>query len=375
MSKFKYSGILFFVLFFMSCLSEEKTTRTVEAVNSKESVPADAIIYSLPRSVIKIDVLTEKIINKRGPLADYGKRYLGLEGGVKEDNTEWTFKVQNVLSYEESDPDQYYMIRSNGLVNSNFLQLSENGLVLMPAYGESGYTSLMSDEELEEELDDEVYFKDMTVKPYHMESSDTVYSLIETDTGFVKVPHVQLKSRFKNLNEKAAEAAAFIIKIRKRRFKLLSGQYDVFPEGIALQYAVNELTRLENEYLSLFIGKTIKKQFNQSFEYIPDGTKAEQTDVLFRFSSSKGILAVNDLTGSPVSIKVKKQNQDDPIKSMNLNNNNADISELIYRVPVPCLVELNDETLTLGKSKLFIYQLGPVVRLPDNVDLSPEEGK
>lgn len=369
MNKFKYSGILFIMLFFMSCLTEEKTTRTVEPVNNGENVPADAIIYSLPMSVIKVDILTEKIIRKRGPLAEYGKRYLGLEGGVKEDNTEWTFKVQNVSTYEESDPDQYYMIQSNGMVRSNFLRLSENGLVLMPGYGESSFKSALPDEE----VDNEVYFKDMTINPYHMERSDTVYSLIESDTGFVKVPHVQLKSRFKNLNEKAAEAAAFIIKIRKRRFKLLSGQYDVFPEGIALQYAVNELTRLENEYLSLFIGKTIKKQFHHSFEFIPDGTQAEQSDVLFRFSFSKGILAVKDLTGSPVSIKVKKQNQDEPFKSMNVNNAAADISELIYRVPVPCQVELNDETHSLGKSKLFIYQLGPLVRLPDNVDLSPDE--
>ncbi len=367
MNKFKYSGVLFFALFFMSCLTEEKTTRTVVPVN-EESVPADAIIYSLPMSVIKVDILTEKIIKKRGPLAEYGKRYLGLEGGVKEDITEWTFKVQNVSTYEESDPDQYYMIQSNGMVRSNFLRLSENGLVLMPGYGESSFKSTLPDEE----VDNKVYFKDMTINPYHMERSDTVYSLIESDTGFVKVPHVQLKSRFKNLNEKAADAAAFIIKIRKRRFKLLSGQYDVFPEGIALQYAVNELTRLENEYISLFIGKTIIKQSQHSFEFIPDGNQAEQTDVLFRFSFSKGILAVNDLTGSPVSIKVEKQNQDEPFKSMNVNNDNADISELIYRVPVSCNIELNDETHSLGKSKLFIYQLGPLVRLPDNVDLSPE---
>jgi hypothetical protein len=45
----------------------------------------------------------------------------------------------------------------------------------------------------------------------------------------------------KTLEEKAQEAALFIFKIRKRRFKLLAGQYDVFPEEQALATSVREI--------------------------------------------------------------------------------------------------------------------------------------
>jgi hypothetical protein len=257
------------------------------------------------------------------------------------------------------------------MVRSNFLQLSENGLVLIPV---SQKPSFLSTGQSGFEEEDTEYFRDRSVKPNLIEKSDTVYSLFETDTGFVKVPHVQLKNRYKTLDEKAAEAAAFIVKIRKRRFKLLSGQYDVFPEGIALEYAVNELTRLENEYLSLFFGKTVTKQVRRTYTYLPPGEDAEElADVLFRFSSAKGIMPEKDLTGSPVTIKVKKLNPENPFKSMDVNNGSEDVSDLIYRIPVPCQVEVSDEMHSLGSTKLFIYQLGPLVRLPDNVDLSPEK--
>lgn len=371
MIKNKLSGVLLLVLLLSGCQTQDKTAQTVSPIDKGAGLPTDAIIYSLPRTILMVDAVAEKVIKKKGPLSDYGKKYLGLEGGIKEDRTEWFLQIKNVTASEETDPDQYYMIRSNGLVRSNFLKLTENGLVLFTGSQKSDFIGKESREETEDE--DIAYFKDLSVKPNLVEKSDTVYSLLETDTGFVKVPHVQLKNRYKTLDEKAAEAAAFIIKIRKRRFKLLSGQYDVFPEGIALEYAVNEMTRLENEYLSLFIGKTITKQVHRTYTYLPKGEKDEISDVLFRFSSVKGFLPEKDLTGSPVTISVKKLNSENPFKSMTVNSESEDVSDLIYRIPVPCQVEISDEVHSLGSTNLFIYQLGPLVRLPDNVDLSPEK--
>ncbi len=371
MNKIKYFSFLILIVFFSGCQTQEKTAQTVSSVDKGMDLPSDAIIYTLPRTIIKVEVVAEKVTMKKGPLSAYSKKYLGLERGIKEDRTEWILKIENVTSSEEVDPDQYYMVRSNGLVSSNFLQLSKNGLVLMPVSQESSFIRTGQPGIEEEEIE---YFKDRSVKPNLIEKSDTVYSLLETDTGFVKVPHVQLKNRYKTLDEKAAEAAAFIIKIRKRRFKLLSGQYDVFPEGIALEYAVNELTRLENEYLSLFIGKTVTQQVYRTFTYLPKNEDNEDlSEVLFRFSSTKGILPEKDLTGSPVTIKVNKLNPEDPFKSLAVNNASEDVSDLIYRIPVPCRVELSDEMRSLGTTDLLIYQMGPLVRLPDNVDLSPEK--
>jgi hypothetical protein len=54
----------------------------------------------------------------------------------------------------------------------------------------------------------------------------------------------------KSLEEKAEEAAAFIYKLRKRRFKLLVGQEQPVPDGNALDISIRELDELEKEYLS-----------------------------------------------------------------------------------------------------------------------------
>ena len=84
------------------------------------------------------------------------------------------------------------------------------------------------------------------------------------------------------MEDKAREAAAFIYKIRKRRFKLISGQYDTHPESTALETAVRELNELEDNYLALFIGRYTTDTLTHRYQYIPTSGSTPERAIICR---------------------------------------------------------------------------------------------
>ena len=349
------------LLLIVGCKPIEKVLqKKVEPIPANGKVPNNAIVYALPRTVLGIHVEFEKVIQKKGPLFNYRKKYLGLEEGISADRSYWMISKVGISSSEEVDPNHYYMVQTTEPLYTNYLHLTKAGLVMSPEPGlSSGKSVNWTEKQIVPTL---VYFTDLSVKRNLDQVTDTAFKLVATDTGFIKVPYVEYKNRLKTGDEKAKEAAEFIIKIRKRRFKLLSGQYDVFPEGTALEYAVNKLNRLEEEYLALFLGKTVKQVSQRSYEWIPD-TKQSST-VLFRFSEKKGLTGKGDRTGEPVILQVENLS-DRPLQNMVQPGDSIDTSELIYRV-----ASLASVTISYGKkdiltNRIMIDQLGTLFRLPN----------
>jgi len=347
---------------------EEVTQRKVLPIPSSGVVSGEAIVYVLPRTVIGIQIDYVKVVEKKGPYFNYRKKYLGLNEGISADRSYWNFSQVNVTSTEEIDPNQYFMIQSAEPVYSNYLHLTEKGLVMSPEPGLSNESPAIS--YLNSCPPNEVYFTDLSVKRNINRITDSAYKQVATDTGFIKVPYLEYKTRLKTSEQKAEEASNFIIKVRKRRFKLLSGQYDVFPEGSALEYAVNRLNKLEEEYLSLFLGKTVKQYYHKSYEWIPD--EGNLTKELFWFSEKNGITTKDDPTGLPVILKVMESGPL-PLKNMVQPGDSIDTSALIYRVPVPVSLEVTYANKNLFTNRIMVDQLGTLFRLPTPV--LPVSGK
>lgn len=360
-----YFGSLFFTAF-IACNPIQELKRSVSPISELKTIPKDAFVYSLPRTVISVDIEYEKIIGKRGPFYDLRFKYLGLEEGLEEDFTYWSLSNIQLSSHQEIDPQEYYVVSGN--VYSNFLSLSKRGLVLS---AESGMLGEGIDN-LDPFFKDEAFFTDLSVKRNLEVVTDTASKMVFVDTGFIRVPYVEMKSRFKTLDEKAEEAANFIIKIRKRRFKLLSGQYDVFPEGVALEYAVKELTKLENEYLALFIGKTVRYKYSKLFEVIPESGSSEQSIALFNFSESTGVQDMGRPAGNLVKLNIKALGTTRPLEPYQFSTDSLSLGELIYRVPEVTEITIHKESKILFMQKLLVYQLGLLLRLPENFNLNDD---
>ena len=354
-----YLSSLFFVVF-IACNPIQELRRSVNPVSELNSIPRDAFVYALPRTVISVDIEYDKIVGKQGPFYDLRFKYLGLEEGLKEDFTSWSMNNIKLSSYQEIDPEEYYVV--SGIISSNFLSLSKSGLVLSVESGAFGEGINKFDPFVE----DEVFFTDLSVKRNVEVLIDTASKMVFVDTAFIRVPYVEMKSRFKTLDEKAEEAANFIIKIRKRRFKLLSGQYDVFPEGVALEYAVKELTKLENEYLALFVGKTVRYKYSRSVEVIPESGLEEQTYPLFSFSHTDGLMPDEIPDGNQVSLNIRSLGTTRLLEQYEYRSDSLSPGGLIYRVPEVTQVEVLTGEGALYSKKLLIYQLGKLLRLPEN---------
>ena len=149
----------------------------------------------------------------------------------------------------------------------------------------------------------------------------------------------------------------------------MSGQYDVFPEGIALEYAVENLTVLEQQYVALFIGKFRDEYYHATYKYIPGDDPDDRPYVLFRFSPEKGLIPANDLTGIPVALEIKRSGMTEIVDHLTYKPPGEEEKEnkaLFYRIPDLANVRIMDETITLAEKEILIYQFGQIVRLPVN---------
>ena len=163
--------------------------------------------------------------------------------------------------------------------------------------------------------------------------------------------------------EKARDAADFIFSLRKRRSDFLSVDADHNLNGEGLKIALDEISRLENEYLSLFIGKSFTESVVNTFDFIPNQADGE-TSIIFRISPTKGVLPSSDLSGNPILIKIEPEKLSSAYEALFnsiSNEKGKPIAEAIfYRIPLSSMVKITDGKNDLLNYRTLIYQYGTV---------------
>jgi hypothetical protein len=135
-----------------------------------------------------------------------------------------------------------------------------------------------------------------------------VLHVVDADSIFTTVPSAKKNLIRKSLDEQAQELANQIFVLRDDRNALLKGESDgkSLPDGDALKYMVEQLNKLEESYMSMFVGKKIKIEKTYVFDYIP--TKGTEQDVLFKFSPEYGITPKESAKGSPIFVEINDLN-------------------------------------------------------------------
>jgi len=358
---------LFIVVFALTIISCKTTSETkVSKIDSLTNQPENGIIYALPKTTLRFTVEASRTDIIPGPYYEYAEKYLGMDNVPEEEYSDW--KISNIIidSYTEIDPEQFYMLEPEGKMNINMQKLIESGSILP--------VNLRAKHQFPNDFygfndpGKEVVFTDLSVKKYIGEEKVTYYKRVQRDSLFAKVPVVKTQSVTKTFEDKAEEAANFIFMIREKRFELLTGMADFYPEGKSLEAAINELNSLESEYLSLFIGKRFSSTYRATFEFSPREKDLNQPHILFRYSDERGVLPPNDLRGRPVIVEMEKLNHTQNLDFL-LNNpvnpeEEKNINKLFYRIPDQALVQVIDGNQLLAKRKLTIEQFGAVVKIP-----------
>ena len=86
--------------------------------NNSAPQTKDGIFYSLPRTVIKIDVKIDRVENYQGPYADFALRFLGLKNVISANSIDYKISNITITTYPEPDPDQYYFVELGDKINS-----------------------------------------------------------------------------------------------------------------------------------------------------------------------------------------------------------------------------------------------------------------
>jgi hypothetical protein len=173
----------------------------------------------------------------------------------------------------------------------------------------------------------------------------------------------------KSMEQKAAETAEMILRLRKQRLQIVTGDTDATYSGEAMGAAISEITRLEEEYMTLFTGYSEFQTQNTRFEVVPEAGLESQMYVAFRLSDTAGLVPADNLSGKPVIMQIIPQEFAQTEVSAEEVKNNQKPVLAYYRIPAVCTVKLMDGANLLLQSRMPVYQLGQESSLPVNVIL------
>ena len=322
----------------------------------KNSDPEGFLTYSLPSTTIMLEVEAVHESFYAGPYARYAEKYLGIETRQHDETTLQLTQVKMTPLVEADQNRRYSLNVKKGQIDGSFLKLTAEGLISMSdaMYNDNSVWRFP--------VDGHGDFASKGVSSNMTSASTTLYR----NGGKSAVKQNMLVG--KTPEQKAAEAADMIIKLRNQRLQIVTGDTDATYSGEAMGAAIAELTRLEEEYMVLFTGYSEYQTQQMTFEIFPEAENEEQIYIAFRLSDTDGLVPADNLSGKPVIMQITPQ----PFAQTEVAAEEAANAKAVlahYRIPAVCTVKLMDGVNLLLQSRLPVYQLGQESTLPINVIL------
>ncbi len=325
-------------------------------INPGERIPAGAIVYSLPMTALNIRVEATRETFVAGPYARFAQKYLGVQ--AREESGD-TYRITSVelIPYIEADPAVNIALNLGNSRNAsaNFLEMINQGLIMWS----DSYAGKSQKLKFPNLSDNATHLRSMTTSNLTSEQS-TLYRTVQTASGMQRVAVQQSQVVEKSPERRAEETAALIFKLRTKRMEIITGETDATFNGEALKAAVEEINRLENEYLDLFLGKTTTGTQTMSFDVVPRAGNEKQIYIAFRLSDTQGLLPSNNLSGRPVVLELTS---DDIPSAVNIDIT-AGRGRVVYRKPSVMNVRILDGQTVLLQSRVPVYQLGNLLSFP-----------
>ena len=347
----KVNLIIFIVTVLLYSCSSIKT----ENIKSTNKLKKYSFFYNLPKNELQININAVKQTYIPGPYKDYADKYLGIKLKYKDKKESWQITDVKINSVPVVDTSKYFVVSYSGDKYIKSYNLSELGFLI----------SLNSDKELHKYVNTKKNiqhqnkylpeFINSIIKPIFVEKIDTTYKTVRRDSIVRRVPVYKRNIVSKDLESRAEDAARFIIKIRKRRLRVLTGMDKNFPKGEAAKQIIKKLDELENQYLTLFVGKTINENKQFSFNIVPQKNKLDYK--ICNFSEDKGF---SDNANSAISLKLTDESFNSVIDSFLIKNTKSKkvVNGIFYRLPKAYKAVINLDNKNLLSQTVKISQFG-----------------
>ncbi|PIY03753.1 MAG: hypothetical protein COZ21_08415 [Bacteroidetes bacterium CG_4_10_14_3_um_filter_31_20] len=360
----KYILYIFLFVILFSCNSIK-----VVNVSYVKKLPKNYFLYMLPRNIISIDIELTEIKTINGPYYKFAEKFLGIKNVPQSNSIEYFISNADLKVLSEPDSNNLYFVIPSCKKQIKSISLTNTGII----------TSINSDntEKYDNERANNLVnnyipfqsetFTELSQKDFIKIKIDTIWKQVKIDTNFIRIPVQKKTIDTLSFESKAKEAAHHILRLRKRLFKLLTGAYEKVPIMNSVSDVIKELKNEEEEYLSLFIGKTFTYKLNYRYYYTPDNKDyGKKVDLCF-YSSTKGISNNNFTNNKPVVLEINNNGTLSRLDTtFNKFNKASNKKGFVYRIPEIVTASLIVGENILIEKQVSISQLGVLCNLPVN---------
>lgn len=350
--------------------------QNINRLGKGEAVPEGVVVYSLPLTSVRLDVEAVCETYTPGPYCQWAKKYLGIEV-PQEASVKYTLSKVGMRPYIEADRSCSYIINLDGFLGkaspASFFEFSSQGLLLLSdenkGVGDSWrFPSIApSQDALASEATSNL-----------TSTETTLYHTVRNESGgYDRVAVRQSQVVEKSPEKKAQEAAAMILSLRESRINIITGNTDATFSGDALRAAVEEIGRLEDEYMRLFTGYVSTSVQSVSFDVVPKSGPEKELTIAFRVSDTQGLLPSDDISGRAVVMEITPEDAEDFYSEQVVEEAGtvkprakyeaATRGNIYYRVPAICSVRIIDGQDLVLKSRIPVYQKGQELSFPVSV--------
>lgn len=259
---------------------------------SVQKIPLDSVtlpfphnfIYFLPKTAFKVDVTVAIVTHQPGIYAEFSQKLLGIPTIVKTKGVTYKITKMDINDFVIPDSNQQYFVNlSSKQVKKGFYTNFLNS--------KKSIANATSQPFLDQPNTPELFHHFTSVK-----SEEKQENYLETriiDGVVTQVPVNKTKIITKSLEQEAQEVVDLILKIRKDRYALIAESHEASISKEALQYMVEELNQLEQNYIALFLGSSVIEEKTYSVIVIPDNEN-DLSIPIFTFSEDNGFEAVQN---------------------------------------------------------------------------------
>ncbi|MBR4390922.1 MAG: DUF4831 family protein [Bacteroidales bacterium] len=327
-----------FLVMALTALAIGNASAQYVTTHAKAAMPGqqNGLYYSLPRTVLQLNFIIEETQFLEGPYSQYAN-YIGAQDYVMEDSKEYELKGVTMTSKAEPDPQAtFFVAMTPKKDNTTSFCLTPQGI--LQGVG----------------MECPAYDPDIVVTP-------TIPQECSQEENF--------NFRYGSVNargeEQAARSAADMInRIREEKLKLITGFQETAFTLDTYRQMYADLDAMENDYLSLFVGKKLSKTIVKTVYVTPN--KEVTTQSVAKFSSEDGLTVGTSGYGDVITVQlislqttgtINSPSQS-AVESLSLEN------KLFYRIPEIANVKVSMGGKTLLESRETIAQYGVFMLAP-----------
>jgi len=319
--------LLFTAALALACAGIQAQT---EVEMYQPGVTLDGVNYFLPRTALRVTVVAEKTVVTPGELNKYAFKYLRERNVPTESSTTWKIKSVTMEPYGVPDKEKAYNVKVKSKTIAPLVTLTHDGILLS----------------INTETQEEV----LPALPQRVPAEDPLNPR--------KYMNQEILSA--GSSAKVAELCAQeIFDSRESRTELIRGEADNTPkDGQQLALMLEQLDKQSKALESLFTGTQQTSTEVFSFTYNPEQESAKE--VLFRFSTLRGVVDKEDLSGAPVYIGIANTgNLPTRTEDPKVEEKKAKIEKGVFvNVPAREAVTIFDAHNIYAKSEIDFGQFG-----------------